>query len=57
MNQMLLLLPLALALGVIGLLAFFWALRSGQFDDLDGDAMRILTDEEPRGERRHPPDR
>ena len=54
MNQMLVLLPLALVLGLVGLAAFFWALRSGQFDDPDGDALRILIDDEkpdtpPRG--------
>lgn len=39
------LIPIALGLGLAGLLAFFWAVRSGQFDDLDGAAMRILIDE------------
>jgi cbb3-type cytochrome oxidase maturation protein len=33
-------------LGGLGLAAFIWALRSGQFDDLDGAAHRILTDDE-----------
>ncbi len=46
MNQMLILVPLALALGLVGLIGFFWALRSGQFDDLDGDALRILMDDD-----------
>lgn len=41
------LLPIALFLGIIGLLAFVWALRSGQYDDLDGAAERILMDDEP----------
>ena len=40
------LIPAALFLGLIGLGAFFWALRSGQFDDLDGAAERILIDDE-----------
>jgi cbb3-type cytochrome oxidase maturation protein len=40
------LIPIALALGGLGLLAFLWALRSGQFEDLDGAAERILYDEE-----------
>jgi cbb3-type cytochrome oxidase maturation protein len=40
------LIPLALALGLCGLAAFFWALRSGQFDDMDGAALRILIEEE-----------
>lgn len=36
----------ALALGGLGLIAFLWALKSGQFDDLDGAAHRILFDDE-----------
>ena len=46
MNALLLLIPLALLLGLLGLVAFLWALRAGQFDDLDGAAGRILLDEE-----------
>ena len=46
MNSLLLLIPLAILLGMIGLAAFLWALRSGQFDDLDGAAQRVLLDEE-----------
>ena len=38
MNSLLLLIPLAILLGLLGLAAFLWALRSGQFDDLDGAA-------------------
>jgi cbb3-type cytochrome oxidase maturation protein len=45
MNAMLFLIPIAVFLGVCGLAAFLWALRSGQFDDPDGDAARILFDE------------
>jgi len=40
------LIPLALCLGLAGLAAFFWAVRSGQFEDLDGAAIRILIDED-----------
>jgi cbb3-type cytochrome oxidase maturation protein len=40
------LIPIALALGALGLMAFLWALRSGQFDDLDGTAERILFDDD-----------
>ncbi len=46
MSGLLLLIPVALFLGLLGLLAFMWALRSGQFDDLDGAAERILHDDE-----------
>ena len=47
MSAMLYLVPLALMLGGVALAAFLWALRSGQFDDLDGAAGRILFDDEP----------
>ena len=46
MSVLLYLIPLALILGLIGLGAFVWSLRSGQYDDLDGAAHRILFDEE-----------
>lgn len=36
------LLPISLFLGLLGLLAFFWSLKSGQFDDLEGDQHRAL---------------
>jgi cbb3-type cytochrome oxidase maturation protein len=44
------LIPIALGLGLLGLGAFFWSLKSGQFDDLDGAALRILIDEEEAGD-------
>ena len=47
MNVLLLLIPAALLLGGLGLAAFIWSIRSGQFDDLDGAAQRILIDDEP----------
>jgi cbb3-type cytochrome oxidase maturation protein len=40
------LIPVALFLGFSGLLGFLWALKSGQFDDLDGAAHRILFDDD-----------
>jgi cbb3-type cytochrome oxidase maturation protein len=46
MTSLLLLVPLALALGFVGLLAFLWALRTGQYEDLDGAAHRVLSDED-----------
>ncbi|MGI9413160.1 MAG: cbb3-type cytochrome oxidase assembly protein CcoS [Hyphomicrobiales bacterium] len=46
MTNLLILIPVALFLGALGLAAFIWALRSGQFDDLDGAAMRILNDDD-----------
>lgn len=46
MDSLLLLIPLAVILGLLGLAAFLWALRSGQFDDLDGAGQRILNDDD-----------
>ncbi len=44
MTGLLVLIPIALGLGALGLAAFLWSLRSGQYDDLDGAAHRILDD-------------
>jgi cbb3-type cytochrome oxidase maturation protein len=46
MDIILVLAPGALLLGIIGLVAFFWSLRSGQYEDLEGAANRILIDDE-----------
>ncbi len=46
MSMLLYLIPVALFLGLLGLGAFLWALRSNQFEDLDGAAQRILYDED-----------
>lgn len=46
-----LLIPVSLILGGLGLAAFFWAMRTKQFDDPEGDANRILTkdyDDKPK---------
>lgn len=40
------LIPIALGMGALGLAVFFWAMRSGQFEDLDGAAQRVLIDDE-----------
>ncbi len=40
------LIPIALTLGVLGLVAFLWTMKSGQYEDLDGAAHRILLDDE-----------
>jgi len=45
MNVLAFLIPISLILGGIGLAAFFWTLRSRQYDDPDGDSRRILTDD------------
>ncbi len=54
MDVLLWLIPAALALGLLGLVAFLWALKSGQFDDLDGAASRILFDDEDEPPRDPP---
>lgn len=46
MNVLLFLIPVALVLGGLGLAAFLWSLRSGQYDDLQGAAERILRDDD-----------
>lgn len=46
MTNLLILIPVALALGGLGLAAFLWSLKSGQYDDLDGAAERILHEDD-----------
>lgn len=51
MDVLVFLIPVSLGLGGLGLAAFFWALRSRQFDDPDGDAHRVLRtdfDDKPK---------
>lgn len=64
MNVLIYLIPIALVLGLLGLVGFLWALRSGQMDDLDGAAHRVLFDDDdtpspggtPTGPDRSPQD-
>jgi cbb3-type cytochrome oxidase maturation protein len=49
MNVLIYLVPLALLLGLTGLAGFLWTLKSGQYDDLDGAALRILPDDDVAG--------
>ena len=56
MSVLLYLIPIALALGLAGLIAFLWALRNGQFEDLDGEGSRILFDEEDKPAKRKRPE-
>lgn len=51
MEVLVFLIPVALALGALGLVAFLWSLRSGQYDDLDGAKWRILNDDDVAAER------
>jgi len=46
MNGVAVLIPIALFLGLSGLGAFFWSVRAGQYEDLDGAAMRVLIDDD-----------
>ena len=46
MSGLSLLIPIALLLGLTGLIAFLWSLESGQYEDLDGAGIRILIDED-----------
>jgi cbb3-type cytochrome oxidase maturation protein len=46
MTEIAFLIPVALIMGAIGLIAFFWSLKTNQYDDLDGAANRILMDDE-----------
>jgi cbb3-type cytochrome oxidase maturation protein len=46
MTGLVLLIPVALGLGLLGLAGFFWSVKSGQFDDADGAALRMLIDDE-----------
>lgn len=49
MNALAWLIPAALILGGLGLAAFLWSLRSGQFEDLEGAAWRAIDDEDEPG--------
>ncbi|AWM86586.1 cbb3-type cytochrome oxidase assembly protein CcoS [Microvirga sp. 17 mud 1-3] len=46
MGVLLFLIPTALALGLCGLGAFLWSLRNGQYDDVQGAALRVLSDDD-----------
>lgn len=46
MNVLVVLIPLAIGLGLAGLFAFLWSLRSGQYDDLEGAGLRVLSDDD-----------
>ena len=48
MSSLVFLIPIALLLGGAALGAVFWSLKSGQYDDLDGAAERILFDDEDK---------
>lgn len=49
MDVLIYLIPIALGLGLTGLLAFMWTLKTGQYDDLEGAKWRILDDDDLPG--------
>ena len=46
MNVLVFLIPVSLSLGALGLLFFVWTIRSGQYSDPEGDAARILNEDQ-----------
>lgn len=48
MNYLVVVVPVAILLGLVGLAAFLWSLRSGQYEDLDGAAERVLLDDDDK---------
>lgn len=48
MEIMIVLIPVAVFMGLVGLFAFFWSLKSGQYEDLEGAKHRILIDDDER---------
>ena len=52
MNILVVLIPVSLGLGLLALAAFLWTLKSDQYSDIEGDAMRILNDDEKPPEER-----
>ena len=46
MNVLIYLVPMALALGLIGLGGFMWSLRHRQYEDMEGAALRILENDD-----------
>ena len=54
MEVLIYLVPVALALGLLGLGAFLWALKTGQYDDLEGAAWRALMDDDDVDTRHAP---
>ncbi|MEJ8563047.1 cbb3-type cytochrome oxidase assembly protein CcoS [Yoonia sp. GPGPB17] len=46
MNVLVFLIPVSLVLGSLGLAAFLWSLRNDQYEDLEGDAWRVLSEDD-----------
>lgn len=57
MNILLALIPISLVLLIIAVVAFFWAVRKGQFENLDAAALDVLSDDrKPRADNPHDAD-
>ena len=54
MEVLVILVPLALGLGLVGLLGFLWSLKNRQYDDLEGAAWRAIADDDPVREKSAP---
>ena len=54
MEVLVFLVPLALMLGLLGLMGFLWSLKNGQYDDLEGAGWRAIADDEPAPEKPAP---
>lgn len=52
MTHLLILIPLSIAMGLVGLAAFIWALRNDQFEDPDGNAHRVLLKDDTPNPRK-----
>lgn len=46
MNVLVILIPVSLVLGGLGIVAFLWTVRNNQYEDIEGDATRILFDDD-----------
>ena len=57
MTALLILIPVSIGMGLIGLGAFIWAMRHQQFDDLEGNAWRVIGPTEAEDEKGKPDDR
>lgn len=55
MNVLIILVPVSLVLSGVALAAFLWTLRASQYDDLAGDAWRILSEDDAPDDTPDPP--
>ncbi|MGE3771000.1 MAG: cbb3-type cytochrome oxidase assembly protein CcoS [Bdellovibrionales bacterium] len=53
MDDFFFLIPIAIGLGLVGLAAFMWSMKTGQYEDLDGAAARILIDDSIHKDDQH----